>query len=100
MFEWASQAGAGTAGAIALYAAFALAALALDRRSLAVSALAYLIAGVTGALDGITGTPGDSWEIIAFVASALLLALALRWDQSRAWLIGLVERFVPRRSSF
>ena len=99
VFEWASQAGAGTAGAIVLYVAFALAALALDRRSLAVSALAYLIAGVTGALDGITGTPGDSWEIIAFVASALLLALALRWDQSRAWLIGLVERSVPRRSS-
>ena len=99
VFEWASQAGAGTTGAIVLYAAFALAALVLDRRSLAVSALAYLIAGVTGALDGITGTPGDSWEIIAFVASALLLALALRWDQSRAWLVGLVERFVPRRSS-
>ena len=89
--------GAGTAGAIILYAAFALAALALDRRSLAVSALAYLIAGVTGALEGVTGTPGGSWEIIAFVASALLLALALRWDQSRAWLVGLVERFVPRR---
>ena len=99
VFEWTSQAGAGTAGAIVLYVAFAIAALALDRRSLAVSALAYLIAGVTGALDGLTGTPGDSWEIIAFVASALLLALALRWDQSRAWLIGLVERFVPRRSS-
>lgn len=97
VFEWASQAGSGTVGAIILYAAFALAALALDRRSLAVSALAYLIAGVTGALEGLTDTPGGSWELIALVASAWLLALALRWDQSRAWLIAQAKRFAPRR---
>ena len=97
VFEWASQAGAGTTGAIILYAAFALAALALDRRSLAVSALAYLIAGVTGALEGLTNTPDGSWELIALVASTLLLALALRWDQSRAWLITQTKRFAPNR---
>jgi hypothetical protein len=76
-------AGAGGAAAVlALYGVFAGVALAVDRRALLVSGLAYVIAA-TGTLVRGTGAADLGWVVTALAIGSALLSLSAFWQPMR-----------------
>ena len=82
--------GAGTAIAVlALYLSFAALALAIDRRALLVSGLAYVLYAMT-ALIRATGAVELSAAITALVIGSALLCLSAFWQRMRRPVIGVL----------
>lgn len=73
--------------AIGLYLLLALVALAIDRRALLVSALAYVLYA-TSALFRAAGSLTASFALTALVIGSALLLLSAFWQKARSLLIG------------
>ncbi|KMS57468.1 hypothetical protein [Sphingobium cupriresistens] len=72
---------------IALYVAFGLVALAIDRRALLVSSLAYVLFALYG-LFRQAGAVEMSWALTALVIGSALLLLSALWHHARALIVG------------
>ena len=87
----------GRAGmAVALYCALAFVALAVDRRALLVSALAYVLYAMT-ALFRVAGSSSASFAFTALVIGSALLLLSAFWRSSRKIVVGLLLASVRTR---
>ncbi len=73
--------------AVAVYAVLAVVALAVDRRALLVSALAYVLYAMAALLRAV-GTPSASAALTALVIGAALLLLSALWHRTRVALVG------------
>lgn len=71
---------------IALYIAFGLVALAIDRRALLVSSLAYVLFALY-ALFKQAGAVELSWALTSLVIGSALLLLSALWHQARALIV-------------
>ncbi|MBA4090543.1 hypothetical protein [Sphingomonas sp. VDB2] len=81
---------------IALYVAFGLIALAIDRRALLVSSLAYVLFALYG-LFRQAGAVELSWALTTLVIGAALLLLSALWHHARALVVhGLPPRLSER----
>lgn len=81
---------------IALYVAFGLVALAIDRRALLVSSLAYVLYALY-ALFRHAGAVELSWALTALVIGSALLLLSALWHNARAMVVhGLPESISAR----
>lgn len=82
---------AGALGVIAVYVLFGLVALAIDRRALLVSALAYVLAALTFLFDRF-GAVELNFALTALIIGSALLTLSAFWSPIRArvvdWLPG------------
>jgi hypothetical protein len=72
---------------IALYVAFGLVALTIDRRALLVSSLAYVLFALY-ALFHKAGAVELSAAFTALVIGSALLLLSALWHRARAWIVG------------
>ncbi|MCP1470946.1 hypothetical protein J3E64_002643 [Sphingobium sp. OAS761] len=72
---------------IALYVIFGLVALAIDRRALLVSSLAYVLFALY-ALFKQAGAVELSWALTALVIGSALLLLSALWHHARAIIVG------------
>ena len=83
---------------IALYIAFAFVALAVDRRALLVSSLAYVLYAMYSLFEG-AGAVELAWAFTALVIGSALLLLSAFWQPTRARVVGLLgglsERLPP-----
>ncbi|MBA4042538.1 MAG: hypothetical protein C0474_12280 [Sphingobium sp.] len=83
---------------IALYLAFAFVALAIDRRALLVSSLAYVLYAMYALIQQ-TGAVELSAALTAFVIGSALLTLSVFWHQMRRVAVGVLgglkERLPP-----
>lgn len=81
---------------VALYVAFGLVALAIDRRALLVSSLAYVLFALY-ALFRQAGAVELSWALTALVIGSALLLLSALWHHARAWIVhGLPDAVTQR----
>lgn len=81
---------------VALYVAFGLVALAIDRRALLVSSLAYVLFALY-ALFRQAGAVELSWALTALVIGSALLLLSALWHHARAWIVhGLPDTVTQR----
>jgi hypothetical protein len=71
---------------IILYVLLGFVALAIDRRALMVSALAYVLYAIGHVIDQGNGG-GGSFGITAFVIGSALLLLSAFWTVARAWVV-------------
>lgn len=74
---------AGALGVIAIYVLFGLVALAIDRRALLVSALAYVLAALTFLFDRF-GAVELNFALTALIIGSALLTLSAFWTPIRA----------------
>ncbi len=75
--------------AVALYALLTLVAIAVDRRAMLVSALAYVLGALVALLK--TGTSGgEAFAIIGLVVGSALLLLSLLWPRGRRQVLALL----------
>lgn len=82
------EASVGRAGvAVAIYAALALVALAIDRRALLVSALFYVLYAMS-VLFQAAGSPSASFAFTALVIGSALLLLSAFWHRARLVVVG------------
>jgi hypothetical protein len=94
LFYWMGILGGGDIGAgkalgvVAVYLLFALVALAVDRRALLVSALAYVLVALGRLLEAY-GVVETSIALTALVIGSALLALSAFWGRIRAMVLGL-----------
>lgn len=89
--------GAGAAvGVVAVYVALGLVALAVDRRALLVSALAYVLAALTYLFREF-GVVELNVALTAFVIGSSLLLLSAFWHHARAAVVGFLPGDVSRR---
>lgn len=93
LFYWLGVMGSGkdvgigaALGVIVLYVLFGLVALAIDRRALLVSALAYVLAALAILLRKF-GAVEFSFAITAFVIGSALLTLSVFWSKFRAGIV-------------
>lgn len=77
------------AGVVAVYVLIALVSLAIDRRAMMVSSLAYVLVAF-GALLKNFGAIGTSFAITAFMVAAALLLLSAFWQRSRRVVLGVL----------
>lgn len=77
----------GAVGIVALYIGFAVVALAIDRRALLVSALAYVVFAMTQLFQQF-GAVELSVAITALVIGSALLLLSAFWQNARALVVG------------
>ena len=86
------------ASAIGIYVVLAVLALAVDRRALLVSALAYVFYAIS-ALFQVVGTPGATGALAALVIGSALLLLSAFWQRARrpvvGWLPASIQAWVP-----
>lgn len=73
---------AGAAGAVAVYLVLAVVALAVDRRALLVSALAYVLYAATTLFEA-AGSSAEAFALTALVVGSLLLSLSAFWHHAR-----------------
>lgn len=89
---------AGALGVIAIYVLFGLVALAIDRRALLVSALAYVLAALTFLFDRF-GAVELNFALTALVIGSALLTLSAFWTPLRGrvveWLPGNWQARLP-----
>ncbi|WP_026375454.1 hypothetical protein [Aestuariibacter salexigens] len=71
---------------LALYVLLAIVSIAVDRRSIMVSALIYVIYAFSGALEQF-GMVNYSFAVTGLCIGATLLLLSAFWQPSRAWVI-------------
>ena len=85
-------------GVIAIYVLFGLVALAIDRRALLVSALAYVLAALTFLFDRF-GAVELNFALTALIIGSALLTLSVFWSPIRAriieWLPGNWQERLP-----
>jgi hypothetical protein len=90
---------AAAVGAIAIYAGLALVALAIDRRALLVSALAYVLYATTTLIEA-AGSVAQSFALTALVIGSALLLLSAFWHHARRLALRLLPltwtRWLPR----
>lgn len=86
----------GALGVIAIYVLFGLVALAIDRRALLVSALAYVLAALTFLFDRF-GAVELNFALTALVIGSALLTLAGFWTPIRAKVVALLPGNVQMR---
>ncbi len=83
---------------LVLYVAFAFVALAVDRRALLVSSLAYVLYAMYSLFEG-AGAVELAWAFTALVIGSALLLLSAFWQPTRARVVGLLgglsERLPP-----
>ncbi|EME67955.1 hypothetical protein H261_20834 [Paramagnetospirillum caucaseum] len=72
----------GAAGAVAVYLVLAVVALAVDRRALLVSALAYVLYAATALFEA-AGSSAEAFALTALVVGSLLLSLSAFWHHVR-----------------
>ena len=77
--------------AVAIYLGLALVALAVDRRALLVSALAYVLYAAS-ALFKAAGSSGESLALTALVIGSALLLLSAFWHHTRKLVVGLLPQ--------
>lgn len=107
VFKWVGVGGAvqdispglALATCIATYVALGLVSLAIDRRAMLVSALAYVIYAMSQ-LFSMAGTAQEvNFALAALVIGSALLLLSARWDAARRFLVprvpGGVQELVP-----
>ncbi|MDH7973024.1 hypothetical protein QH494_12625 [Sphingomonas sp. AR_OL41] len=80
---------------IALYIAFAFVALAVDRRALLVSSLAYVLYAMYSLFQG-AGAVELAWAFTALVIGSALLLLSAFWQTTRAHIVGLLGGLANR----
>ena len=80
---------------IVLYLAFGFVALAIDRRALLVSGLAYVIYAMA-ALIRHAGAVELGWAFTALVIGAALLSLSAFWHPMRVRVVGLLGGLASR----
>ncbi|MEG3145465.1 hypothetical protein U1839_12455 [Sphingomonas sp. RT2P30] len=80
---------------IALYVAFAFVALAVDRRALLVSSLAYVLYAMYSLFQG-AGAVELAWAFTALVIGSALLLLSAFWQTTRAHIVGLLGGLANR----
>jgi hypothetical protein len=80
---------ANAAIAVAIYLALAVLALAIDRRAVLVSALAYVLYA-TSTLFRAAGTLTESFALTALIIGAALLLLSIFWHRARQLVLGLL----------
>lgn len=81
----------GALGVIAIYVLFGLVALAIDRRALLVSALAYVLAALTFLFDRF-GAVELNFALTALVIGSALLTLSAFWSPIRARVVEWLPR--------
>ena len=81
---------------VLLYVALAIAALAIDRRALLVSALAYVLYALTDVFEEI-GAVGLSVAFTALVIGSALLLLSAYWHQARRLIVVRLPRALQGR---
>ena len=84
---------AGALGAVAIYLGLALVALAVDRRALLVSALAYVLYAAS-ALFKAAGSSSASFALTALVIGSALLLLSAFWHHTRKLVVGLLPQAI------
>ena len=88
-------------GVVALYLGFGLVALAIDRRALLVSALAYVLFAMTELFRQF-GAVNLNVALTALVIGSALLLLSALWQRARAAVVGLlpggIRAMVPAAS--
>ncbi len=77
----------GALGVIAIYLIFGIVALAIDRRALLVSALAYVLAALTFLFDRF-GAVELNFALTALVIGSALLTLSAFWTPIRSHIVG------------
>ena len=80
---------------IALYLAFAFVALAVDRRALLVSSLAYVLYAMYSLFHN-AGAVELAWAFTALVIGSALLLLSAFWQPTRARVVGLLGSLANR----
>ncbi len=80
---------------IALYVAFAFVALAVDRRALLVSSLAYVLYAMYSLFQN-AGAVELAWAFTALVIGSALLLLSAFWQPTRARVVGLLGSLSDR----
>jgi hypothetical protein len=80
---------------IALYIAFAFVALAIDRRALLVSSLAYVLYAMYSLFQS-AGAVELAWAFTALVIGSALLLLSAFWQTTRAHIVGLLGGLAGR----
>ncbi len=83
----------GAIGVVALYLGFGLIALAVDRRALLVSALAYVLFAMTQLFQEF-GAVELSIALTALVIGSALLLLSAFWHTARGWVVGVLPQSV------
>ncbi len=102
LFHWmgvtsgAELSAATVAGVLAIYLLFAGVALAVDRRALLVSALAYVLIALTQLFRDY-GAVGTNVALTALIIGSALLALSAFWGVIRARLLGLLPAEITAR---
>ena len=86
----------GALGVIVVYVLFGLVALAIDRRALLVSALAYVLAALTFLFDEF-GAVELNFALTALVIGSALLTLSAFWTPIRSWIVGLLPADLQTR---
>lgn len=95
IFSQVGMMGAATSSAtsaiivLALYVALAFVALAIDRRALMVSALAYVLVAV-GSLFHEFGAVSINIALTVLIIGSALLLLSAFWQTARAWVVNLL----------
>ncbi|CCG40785.1 hypothetical protein [Magnetospirillum molischianum] len=82
--------------AVAVYLILALVALAVDRRALLVSALAYVFYAISALFEA-AGTPGATEALAALVIGSALLLLSAFWQRARRPVVSLLPESVQAR---
>jgi hypothetical protein len=80
-------------GAIGVYLALAVLALAVDRRALLVSGLAYLLSAL-GAVLKVSGLADQDLSITGLIAGGSLLVLSVAWHRARALVVAPLPRAI------
>lgn len=81
---------------VALYVVLGFVALAIDRRALMVSALAYVLFAV-GTLFREFGAVGLNIALTVMIIGSALLLLSAFWQTARAWVVGLLPGTIGGR---
>ncbi|CUW38303.1 conserved protein of unknown function [Magnetospirillum sp. XM-1] len=87
---------AGAAGAVAVYLVLAVVALAVDRRALLVSALAYVLYAATTLFEA-AGSSAEAFALTALVVGSLLLSLSAFWHHVRRMVLALLPATLRQR---
>lgn len=75
--------------ALSIYLVLALIALAIDRRALLISALAYVLYAISALLEA-SGSISESFALTALVIGSALLLLSALWHQARVRVVKLL----------
>ncbi|AKM09190.1 hypothetical protein [Croceicoccus naphthovorans] len=96
VFSYGALAPAGAMAIVAIYVLFGLIALAIDRRALLVSALAYVLAAI-GELVDTFGKVEAGFAITMLIIGSALLLLSAAWSRIRSHVVAILPPSVRDR---